>query len=80
MIRSRRLRPLRRDAAVFPWLFKAHSNLGSSKYTPLPFGKINDSSSNSNNRLGVAAGARVAFLLRFPFQGLRGDIIVLLQG
>ena len=33
---ARRLRPLRRDAAVFSWLFKAHSKFGSSKYTPSP--------------------------------------------
>ena len=76
----RRLRPLRRDAAVFSWLFKAHSKFGSSKYTPLPFGRTTDSSSNSNRRLGPTAGAGVTLLFRFPFPGLRGDTVVLLQG
>ena len=77
---ARRLRPLQRDAAVFSWLFKAHSKLGSSKYTPLPFGKMIDSSSNSNNRLGLAVGAGVTLLCRFPFPVLRGDTVVLPQG
>ena len=63
----------------FLCLFKAHAKLGSSKYTPLPFGRTIDSSSNSN-LLGGAAGAGVTLLLRFPFPGLRGDTVVLLPG
>ena len=62
---TRQLRPLRRDAAVLSWPFKGHSKLASSKNTPLPFGKMIDSSSNSNNRLGLAAGAGVTLLFRF---------------
>ena len=77
---ARRLQPLRRDASFFSWLFKAHAKFGSSKHTPLLFGKIIGSSSNSNNRLGLAARAGVALLLRFPFPGLRGDVVVLLRG
>ena len=77
---ARRLRPLRRDAAVFSWLFKAHSKFGSPKYTPLPFGRTIDSSSNSDKRSGPTAGAVVTLLVRFPFPGLRGDTVVLLQG
>ena len=77
---ARRLRPLRRDAAVFSWLFKAHSKFGSSKYTPLHFGRIIDSSSNWNSRLGPIAEAGVTLLFRFPFPGLRGGTVVLLQG
>ena len=76
---ARRLRSLRRDAAVFSCLFEAHSKLGSSKHTPLPFGNTIDSSSNSK-LFGVAAGAGVALLLRFPFPGLQGEMVVLLQG
>ena len=56
------------------------AELGYSKNTPLPLGKISDSSSNSNNRFGLAAGAGVTLLLRFPFPGFRGDILELLQG
>ena len=77
---ARRLRPLRRDAAVFSRLFKANSKFGSSKYTPPPFGRTIDSSSNSNSRLGPTAGAGVTLLFRFPFAGLRGDTVVLPQG
>ena len=77
---ERQLRPLRRDAVVFSWLFKAHSKLESSKYTSLPFGKMIDSSSNSNNRLGLAVGAGVTLLFHFPFPGLRGDTVALPQG
>ena len=77
---ARRLRPLLRDAAVFSWLFNAHSKFGSSKYTPLPFGRTTDSSSNSNSRLGPTTGAGVTLLFRFPLPGLRGEIVVLLQG
>ena len=33
---ARRLRPLQREAAVFSWPFRAHSKLGSPKYTPSP--------------------------------------------
>ena len=36
--------------------------------------------SSISNLLGVAAGAGVALLLRFPFPELRGDILALLQG
>ena len=77
---ARQLRPLQRDAAVFSWPFRAHSKLGSSKYIHLPFGRTTDSSSNSNIRLGPTAGAGVTLLFRFPFPGLRGDNVVLLQG
>ena len=69
---ARRLRPLRRDVAVFSWPLNAHSKFGSSKYTPLPFGRTTDSSSNSNSRLGPTVGAGVTLLFRFPLPGLRG--------
>ena len=77
---ARHLRPLRRDAAVSSWLFKAHSKFGSSKDTLLPFGRTIDSSSNWNSHLGPTAGAGVTLLFRFPFPGLRGDTVVLPQG
>ena len=61
--------------------FLKHIQSSVLRNTSHPFGRKIDSSSNSKNHLGVAAGAGVALLLRFPSPGLWGDIVVpLLQG
>ena len=69
-----------RNVAGLSWVLEANSDFGSSKRTSLPLGKTIDSSSNSNNRLGRAAGAGVTLLLRFPLRRLRRGFVVLLQG
>ena len=69
-----------RNVADLSWVLEANSDFGSSKWTSLPLGKTIDSSWNSNNRLGTAAGAGVALLLRFPLRRLRRGFVLLLQG
>ena len=52
-----------------------NDELGVIKVHPRPLGNTTDSSSNSIWRLR-ASGADFSLFLRFPFPGLRGDIVV----
>ena len=70
---------LLRENTTCSCFFKATSEFGSSKKTPLLLYKTTDSSSKSNSRLGATTGTDVAILMHFLLPRLCGGTAALLQ-